>query len=77
MEPLIKIDLKKELNANMPVVIELGCGKKKNNNRITFDKLDLRNVDIVADLEHGLPFIPDKSVDKIYCKSVLEHIRNF
>jgi len=77
MEPLIKIDLKKELNGNKPVVIELGCGKKKNNNRITIDKLDLINVDIMADLESGLPFLPDQSVDEIYCKSVLEHVINF
>ena len=34
-------------------------------------------MDIVADLETGLPFLPDASVDEIHCRSVLEHIENF
>ena len=32
---------------------------------------------IHADLEAGLPFLPDRSVDEIHCRSFLEHIENF
>jgi ubiquinone/menaquinone biosynthesis C-methylase UbiE len=34
-------------------------------------------VDIVADLERGLPFLPDACVDEVYTRSFLEHVQNF
>ncbi len=78
MNTYIKIDLEKIVkDKNKQLIIELGCGQKKKPERITIDKVDLPNVDIVADIENGLAFLPDNSVDKIYCRSVLEHIENF
>jgi len=77
MEPVIKIDLDKVIKSDAPVIVELGCGQKKKTGRITVDKLDLPNVDIVADLENGLAFLPDNSVDQINGRSVFEHIENF
>jgi len=76
MEPLLKIDLNQVLN-NKPVILELGCGRKKRPGAIGIDRVDLPGVDIVADIEDGLAFIPDSSVDEIYALSCLEHIRNF
>ena len=76
-EPLIKFDLKKALSSNKSLVIELGSGRKKKDDRITIDKVNLPKVDIVADLEKGLTFLPDNSVDEIHCRSVLEHIEHF
>ena len=77
MEPSVKIDLEKIIRDGSPLIIELGCGQKSKQGRITVDKADLPNVDIVADMENGLPFLPDDSVDEIHCRSVLEHIQNF
>jgi SAM-dependent methyltransferase len=77
MEPLIKIDINQRINANHPVVIDIGCGKKKKPGRIGIDQVDLPGVDIVTDIESGLPFFPDGSVAEIHCRSVLEHISNF
>ena len=77
MEPQFKIDLATVLGADSPTIIELGCGPKKRGGRIGIDRVDLPSVDIVADLEAGLPFLPDASVDEIHCRSVLEHIENF
>jgi SAM-dependent methyltransferase len=74
---LIRINLEQAINGKEPVIIELGCGPKKKDGRIGVDKVDLPNVDIVADLENGLPFFPDDSVDEIHCRSVFEHIENF
>ncbi len=73
----IKIDLEQLINSPNPVIIELGCGQKKKHDRIAVDKVDLPHIDIVADIENGLPFLPDSSVDQIHCRSVLEHIENF
>lgn len=72
-----KIDLDKILKNHGPIAIELGSGKKKKQGRITVDNIDLPEVDIVADLEDGLAFLPKNSVDEIHCRSVLEHIGNF
>jgi len=77
MQPLIRINLEEKINGAKPVVIELGCGRKKGPDRITIDKVDMPHVNIVADIEDGLPFLPDRSVDEIHCRSVLEHIKNF
>jgi SAM-dependent methyltransferase len=77
MEPKIKIDLERILRAHEPVIIDLGCGERKRPGRIGIDQHDLPQVDIVADLEAGLPFLPDRCVDEIHCRSFLEHVENF
>lgn len=76
MTPIFHIDLEKTLNSSSPLIVELGCGPTKHEGRIGIDRLDLPGVSIVADLEQGLPFFPDNSVDIIYSKSFLEHINN-
>lgn len=76
VNPIFRIDLEKVLNGSSPVLLELGCGQKNVSGRICIDHLDMPHVDIVADLEAGLPFFPDNSVDAVYSKSFLEHITN-
>ena len=77
MPPEIRIDLEKRLQSRDPLVLDLGCGRKKKPGRIAIDKMDLPHVDIVANIEEGLSFLPDRCVDEIHCRSVLEHVRNF
>ncbi|MHC4463842.1 MAG: class I SAM-dependent methyltransferase [Planctomycetota bacterium] len=78
MQRRIKIDLDRIIRDDRGrLVVELGCGQKAKPGRITIDKVDLPHVDIVADIEDGLPFLPGNSVDEIHCRSVLEHIQNF
>ena len=77
MNVIFKIDLNKILNQTEPVILELGSGEKRWPGRICIDRLDMPDVDIVADLEEGFPFLPDNSVDAIYSKSFLEHIDHF
>lgn len=74
MNPLIKINLQELLNQAQPVAVELGCGQNKMPGCIGIDIIDLPEVDIVADLECGLPFFPDNSVDAFYAFHFLEHI---
>ena len=60
------------------VVVELGPGPGlKSAGAIGIDLLPLEGVDIVHNLENGLSFIPDNSVDEITSSHVLEHISNF
>lgn len=58
------------------IKIELGCGPTKQPDSIGIDALPIPGVDIVTNLEEGLPFIPDSSVDEITSFHFLEHINN-
>ena len=74
MKPVFRLDLEEMLGKGTPISLELGCGARMAPGRICIDHLDMPHVDIVADLEEGLPFLPDNSVDSIHSKSLLEHI---
>lgn len=76
MKPIIRIDLQRLIDEERPIVIELGCGPRKTRDRIGIDKLDAPAVDIVADVEEGLSFLPDHSVDEIHSRSFFEHVEN-
>jgi SAM-dependent methyltransferase len=76
MQPLIRIDIERIVHSGRRIIVELGSGAKSVEERITVDKVNLPGVDIVADLENGLSFFPDRSIDEIHCRSVLEHIEN-
>jgi len=77
MKPIIKINLDAKINSHEPMILELGSGNKKpDHSRVYIDRLELPGVDIIANLEDGLPFLPDNSVDAIYSNSFLEHINN-
>ena len=77
MNVAVNINIDSLIKSGKSLIVELGCGPKKKDGRIGVDKVDLSNVDIVADLENGLPFFPDDSVDEIHSRSVFEHIENF
>lgn len=70
-------ELKDLINNKEHVLIEIGCGTTKQHGAIGIDLLPLENVDFAANIEHGLGFIPDNSVDEIFSAHVLEHIENF
>lgn len=72
-----KEELLKEIEGRSKVIIELGCGPNKKNGTIGIDIIDLPGVDYVANLEEGLPFLPDNSVDEFHSRHVLEHVDNF
>lgn len=54
------------------VKVELGCGRTKNEGYIGIDRFSLPGVDIVADLDQGIP-MEDDSVDVIFACHSLEH----
>jgi len=54
-------------------ILDLGCGKRKVPGAIGVDRVKVDGVDIVHDLtKFPYPF-EDESVDKIYCRHILEH----
>ena len=58
------------------IALDIGCGPAKKPGYIGIDKLMLPGVDFIADIELGLPFLPDNSVDEIYTSHFVEHIDN-
>jgi len=48
------------------IALDLGCGPSKKPGYLGIDKLSLPAVDYVADIESGLSFLPDNSIDEIY-----------
>jgi len=62
-------------NAASEVCIDLGCGIRKKEGHIGIDKARLEGVDIVCDIERGLP-IEDNCVDKMYSVYFLEHVND-
>ena len=69
--------LLKHIEEAEKVIIEMGCGPDKMEGAIGIDIIDLQGVDYVADLEKGLSFLPDNSVDEYHSRHVLEHVGNF
>jgi ubiquinone/menaquinone biosynthesis C-methylase UbiE len=64
-------------NHEEKVVIELGPGEVKAcHNSIGIDIVKKESVDYIADLEQGLPFINDSSIDLIYAFHFLEHVKD-
>lgn len=57
-------------------VVDIGCGDNKQTPKaVGIDIIDIPEVDIVADLEEGLP-LPDNFADHIFAVHILEHINN-
>ena len=56
-----------------PTKINLGGGQHKKPGFATIDILQIPEVDIVADLEKGIP-LPDNAVEEIIALSILEHL---
>ena len=54
---------------------ELGCGRTKTEGYIGIDRFPLPGVDMVADLDQGIP-MPDDSVDVVFACHSLEHFSN-
>ena len=56
--------------------LDLGCGKDKKDDCIGIDIRKQPCVDLVIDLEKGIP-LDDNSVDYIYTAHFLEHVNNY
>jgi len=71
---------REKIISQTPLIIDLASGvkadRKKQQGRITTDQHDLPNIDIVCDLNNGLPFLDSETVDEIYSGNSLEHIDN-
>ena len=63
-------------NRSRRITVDLGCGVRKMKGALGVDTVAVPGVDVVADLNHGLPF-KDNSVDAVYSYHILEHMDDF
>lgn len=62
-------------DGDLPRILDIGCGGTKQQNFATgVDREAGPGVDVVCNLENGLPF-PDNHADQIYAVHFLEHVR--
>jgi len=75
MDKLSQAELKKLLPAGAEgkVFLDLGCGARKRPGHIGLDTAKLEGVDLVCDIEKGLPF-EDGSVDGVWSNFLFEHV---
>ncbi len=59
--------------AAMSVYLNLGCRDRLKGGFINVDVVPFKGVDVVADLERGMPF-KDGSVDHVFASHVIEHL---
>jgi ubiquinone/menaquinone biosynthesis C-methylase UbiE len=58
-------------------IVELGCGpKKRNQESIGVDIFEFNGVDIVADINKGMSFFDDNSIDIIESYHFMEHLND-
>ncbi len=62
-------------NNSGKVNVDLGCGARKREGYIGLDSASLEGVDIVCNIEEGLPF-EDNSIDEIWSSFMFEHVSN-
>lgn len=66
-----------DLKRQVPVKLNLGSGMRPKPGFYSVDLVQMNGIDVVADLNEGLPGFPDNSVDEILTQHTLEHVRNF
>lgn len=66
-----------DLKAGRPLRLNLGCGRDPKSGYYGVDLVEMDGVDIVADLNAGMSWLPDNSVDEIITFHVFEHIQGF
>jgi len=59
----------------VPLKIDLACGKKKVVGCLGFDRVHLPGVDVVCDLDRGIP-LADNCVDEAFCCWFYEHCQD-
>jgi SAM-dependent methyltransferase len=56
--------------------VDIGCGSRKVAGTIGLDNVAVPGVDVLGDLNQGLPF-KDNSLDAVYANHILEHLNDF
>lgn len=57
----------------VPLRIDIGCGKNKKEGFIGVDQYAIPGVDVVCNMREGLPYDND-SVDEVHCSHFIEHL---
>lgn len=73
---ILSKNLKLDLEKGKPVKLNLGCGEHSRKGFYSVDHLELKGVDLVADLNKPLNLLPDDCCESVFSRHTLEHIDN-
>jgi hypothetical protein len=68
-------ELDKDIREKRPLKLNFGAGLTKIPGYYSIDCIPLGGIDLVLDLEKPLTELPDNSVEAIYSRHVLEHVK--
>lgn len=71
---ILNPNVTRDIEQGKPIKLNLGSGGKSLNGFYSVDHIEMEGVDIVADLNKPLDFLPNDCVDQIYSRHALEHI---
>lgn len=71
---ILNPNLKKDLKEGRAVKLDLGSGGSCRKGFYSVDHLELKGVDVVADLNKQLDLFPDDCVEYVYSRHTLEHV---
>jgi SAM-dependent methyltransferase len=69
-------ELKEKITTETPFALELGPGQSPRPGFYHLDIVPGEDIDIVGDLNEGLPTLPDNCVSELYTSHTLEHVSN-
>jgi SAM-dependent methyltransferase len=72
--PILNEEFKQALQSGQPVRLNLGSGGTVKPGYWGVDLLALAGVDVQADLNEPLDWLPDNSVDEVFSRHALEHV---
>lgn len=67
----------RDIQSGVRINLNLGAGGSSRAGFYNLDKLPLKDVDILADLDEPLDQLPDNCVSEIHSRHALEHVGNF
>ncbi|MBN2519094.1 MAG: class I SAM-dependent methyltransferase [Bacteroidales bacterium] len=74
---IIHPQILKDIENGKPLKLDLGSGGNVKDNFYSIDIAEMKGIDIIADLNESLNLIPDNSVEHIYSRHLMEHIKEF
>lgn len=63
------------MKVHKKIKLDLGCGNRKLEGHIGVDRAKLQGVDVVCDMDHGMPFKED-CIDEINASHFLLHVKD-
>jgi len=73
---IINSQVTKDIDQGKPLKLDLGSGENCRKGFYSVDCIEMKGVDIIANLNEPLYLIPNNSVEYVYSRHALEHVQH-